>query len=166
MDERVEGLRALTVRLNELGRRTGTRTLKRALRKAATPTLRQMRAAAPLGSQPHRTHKGRLVAPGFLKKSIRAITVTDRRQGTAAVVFGVRREAFYGLQFIDDNPTPNAPIAKRRHGKRRGGTRAIRSYTLRQSPFFYRIFVANAGAMTRSFVDTLRTEIERAARGR
>lgn len=162
----VEGMSGLMVKLNALGKKTGTATLKKALRKAGTPTLRQMRAAAPTGKSAHRTYKKRLVAPGFLKRSIRAITAIDKRKGSVSIVFGVRREAYYGIQFLDANQTPNSPISKRNFGKRRGGARSIKSYTLRETPWFEKIFINDASRLLRDFSSDLRTEIERASRGR
>lgn len=47
----------------------------------------------------HKTYRGRLVAAGFAARSVRMITVIDKASTSARAILGVRKEAFYALQF-------------------------------------------------------------------
>lgn len=73
--------------------------LKSAMTKATTPTVRKMRNRAPVGEEGHETYKGRFVAPGFLKRSIKKST--RKRDGKISVVIGVAAEAYYGVTFVE-----------------------------------------------------------------
>lgn len=55
----------------------------------------------PVGSVAHRTYKGRLVAPGFAKRSLKVVTRVDKSGFKASAVLGVRTEAFYAIQFVE-----------------------------------------------------------------
>ncbi|RLA58685.1 MAG: hypothetical protein DRQ89_15095 [Epsilonproteobacteria bacterium] len=100
MKEAVEGLKELSIKLSRMERATGLKAMRSAAMAATLPTVKEMRAAAPKGNRTHRTFKGRLVAPGFLSRSI--IRKTRTGNGVITVTIGTRREAFYGVAFLDE----------------------------------------------------------------
>jgi HK97 gp10 family phage protein len=55
----------------------------------------------PEGIDPHVTYKGRVVAPGFAKRSLRVVSRLDKKRGAAYAILGVRAEAFYAIQFVE-----------------------------------------------------------------
>jgi len=95
----VTGLKELERKLIALGGIAGMKALRSAAMSATLPTVKEMKAAAPKGRDVHRTYKGRLVAPGFLSGSItRSSRITKKG---VSVAIGVKREAFYGVTFLD-----------------------------------------------------------------
>lgn len=104
----LEGIAELTKKLNELGSTMAAKNLRQATTSATLPAFKNIKMAAPVGSVEHRTYKGNLVSPGFLSRSIRRSSFIDRRKGKAVTLIGVRREAFYGINFLDSG-TKNIP---------------------------------------------------------
>lgn len=49
----------------------------------------------------HRTYKGRLVSAGFAARNMRLIVVMSKDKTAAWALLGVRKEAFYVLQFFE-----------------------------------------------------------------
>ena len=101
MTEAVIGLKALSDKLELLKRETGVKVLRSAAMASVVPTVKEMQSAAPKGKSAHRTFKGRLVAPGFLSRSVKRASRVDKNTGVVSVSIGVRREAFYGVTFLD-----------------------------------------------------------------
>jgi hypothetical protein len=108
----IDGLSALSKKLEGIEAATSAKLLRSAAMSATLPTFRKIQAAAPVGSTVHRTYKGRLVAPGFLKRSIRRKSWL--KGGKATVMIGVRREAFYGIAFLDRGTDGGIVKAKRK----------------------------------------------------
>jgi len=136
-ESKLHGVKDLQSKLEKLDSAVAAKALRQAAMLATTPAVREMRAAAPVGQEAHRTYKGRLVAPGFLSRSIKR---TSRlRNGVATVLIGVRREAFYGLHFIEL------------------GTKYISA-----QPWFTLVFERNKNTMLRRFREQLRRKIDRA----
>jgi HK97 gp10 family phage protein len=106
----VEGLSELNDKLQELGKQLGAKALRGALMSATLPVLKEARARAPIGTVAHKTYKGRLVAPGFLARSLKRRSQVNRDGTGASVSIGVRNEAFYGTQFLE---LGTSKIAKR-----------------------------------------------------
>ena len=102
-DLHVQGLRELQAKLKDMESKTSQKVLRSALMTSATPTVRKLRAVAPVGTRDHRTYRGRLVAPGFLRRSVgKESKLVRGKKSTIAVVFiGVKKEAYYGVQFMD-----------------------------------------------------------------
>lgn len=98
----LEGFAELDKQLEALGdpKETG-----KVLRSGAGAALRQVakqaRATVPKGNRAHKTYKGRLVAPGFASRSIRVVTKLSKDKQKVTALLGVRKEAFYALQFIE-----------------------------------------------------------------
>lgn len=102
MADHLDGFRALDKQLAELADPKATGSVLRsgagyAMRRVA----KQAKAEAPVGRAAHRTYKGRLVAPGFAARSVRVVTKLSRDKQKVSAVLGVRKEAFYALQFIE-----------------------------------------------------------------
>lgn len=97
---KLEGFDDLSHKLKELGAQVGGKTLRAALFAASLPALRSIQAAAPVGSKAHRTYRGRLVSPGFLKRNIRRKSTLSRDKSVAKVLIGPASEAFYA-QFLE-----------------------------------------------------------------
>jgi len=97
----VEGLDELSKKLKKLEKTLGIKTLAQSASSAMNKTKREIQAAAPVGKKAHKTYKGRLVAPGFLKRSVAKRTKKIKRSGRVVVTIGVKTEAFYGVQFLD-----------------------------------------------------------------
>ena len=98
----IEGLALLQAKIAELGNGQGTvRDLLPPLRKVGNVVKNRAKASAPSGTESHKTYKGRVVAPGFLKASVRMRSGISKDKQSAYALIGVAPEAFYGLQFIE-----------------------------------------------------------------
>jgi phage protein, HK97 gp10 family len=95
----LEGFAELDRKLRALGPAVGGKILRQAVRQAVKPALSRAKETVPVGTVAHKTYKGRLVSPGFALRSLRIITT--KLIGGAAALLGVRREAYYALQFIE-----------------------------------------------------------------
>lgn len=160
MPEQLHGLRELEAKLEKLGQKVGAKALRSAALKATTPVIRIMRNRIPKGSTWHRTYKKRIVGPGFASRSIRRISKFDKRTGTASVSIGVRAEAFYAIQFIDQGPYT---VTRRKH-KIHGFTLLNHPYDIKHVPWFEDTFVASRHLMESKFKDELQKNIEKAIR--
>lgn len=102
----VEGTKELTEKLRELASpKEQAATLRAAVREPMKDVMRVAQSniarISPGKRQIHRTYKGRLVTAGFAARSLRMITVMSRDKQMAQSVLGVRKEAFYALQFFE-----------------------------------------------------------------
>lgn len=97
----LEGVAELEKKLKALGQVASVPILRAAVRAGIKPVKARAEELIPVGSEAHRTYKGRLVAPGFAKRSLRTVTRAspDGRKVSAAV--GVRKEAFYAALFVE-----------------------------------------------------------------
>lgn len=139
----VKGLRELDAKLAALGAAVGGKVMQQALRAAMRPVLNDARAAAPEGTELHRTYRGRLVAPGFGKRSVRLVVTKPKRGGTFRAALGVRREAFYMTQFVE-----------------------LGTSKMAAKPWLRPVFEAQVAATTDRLASELKARIERAAKGR
>lgn len=101
MANRLEGVAELTRKLDSLKKLDDGKALRAAVRAGIKPAADRAKATAPVGTEAHRTYKGRLVAPGFTRRSVRSVTKMSRDKQKATALLGVRAEAFYSLQFIE-----------------------------------------------------------------
>jgi hypothetical protein len=104
----IRGLDALSKELQALGPDIAKKALRSATSGALTPTFKKIKMAAPVGSEPHRTFKGRLVAPGFLQRSLKRSSRFFPRTGKAIAKIKILPEAFYG-GFYDVGVTGKFP---------------------------------------------------------
>lgn len=95
---RVDGAEALARQLTEMGQKVGLATLRKAVRYAFKPVLDEVRNTSHVSEAPHKTYKGRMVAPGYMRRSFVIITTVDKRTGSAIAGIHVkktRRDAWY-----------------------------------------------------------------------
>jgi HK97 gp10 family phage protein len=135
----LQGMAELDRKLAGLSASLQAKALRQAASAAMQPTVAEMRLAAPVGKKAHKTYKGRLVAPGFLKRSLRKRTKI--KDGKVLVDVGVRAEAYYGVLFIER------------------GTVKMRAH-----PWFVRTFEANRGKIESRFREELQKRIEKYSR--
>lgn len=103
MAEELEGLADLTRKLRALGYKTAGNELRGSVRAAMKEVQEHANNTVPVGriKDIHRTYKGRLVTAGFARRSLRVIAKVKAGGAGAEAVLGVRKEAFYVLQFIE-----------------------------------------------------------------
>lgn len=101
MTEAVQGLAALQKQLRTLATMDNGEALLKAARAAAEPVLVKARDLIPVGVDQHKTYKGRVVAPGFAKRSIRIAARLSKDRKSASASVGVEPEAFYAVQFVE-----------------------------------------------------------------
>lgn len=92
----VIGVRKLQQRLNRIDQSTQVKFVAQSLRAAMVPMMKKARSEAPQGDEPHRTYKGRLVAPGFLKRNIKLRRMKFKDRSRVGYSLAARGEAFYG----------------------------------------------------------------------
>lgn len=97
----LEGVAELTRQLEALGKLDDGKVLRNAARAAMKPAQERAKALIPEGVDAHRTYKGRLVAPGFAKRSIRTKVSLSKDKQKATAKLGVLSEAFYAVQFVE-----------------------------------------------------------------
>lgn len=95
------GLAEAEAKLRQLGAVVAAPIMKKAVRAGIQPAKQRAQQNAPTGQVAHRTYKGRLVAPGFGKRSIRVITTASQDKRTFSAALGVRREAHYMVNFVE-----------------------------------------------------------------
>lgn len=102
MASSMDGFAALAAKLKGLRdpKEVG-RTLKTGVSRAMNDVAKVARQYIPEGIDAHKTYKGRLVAPGFAKRSIRVISKVDSNGQRAYALLGVRAEAYYAVQFVE-----------------------------------------------------------------
>lgn len=139
----IEGLKKLNAKLKKLDSAVAEKVLKQAVRNASTPAFKAAQLAAPVGSEAHRTYKGNLVSPGFLKRSIKRVTSMSRgvRRSWASVAIGVKAEAYYGVLFLEK------------------GTKKMAA-----RPWFVKAFKSRQREMERRLASELKKKIEKAVK--
>lgn len=104
-DDVLLGFEELGRKLQSLKAETAVKVVRSAMMSATLPTVRAMQAAAPKGSEAHRTYKGRLVAPGYLSRNVKRKVKVYDKYGRVSLRIGVAPEAFYGVTFLDEDIT-------------------------------------------------------------
>jgi len=101
-----EGLAELEKKLKELADpKKQAAVLRAAVREPMKQVMERAKAnITAVGISPgeralHKTYKGRLVSRGFALRSIRMITKMSKDKQSASAILGVRKEAYYALQF-------------------------------------------------------------------
>lgn len=95
------GVAELTKQLDALGKLEDGKALRAAAKAGMMPTYKAAQQNIPVGTVAHRTYKGRLVAPGFAKRSLRLVTYLSPDKQKATAVVGVTGEAFYAISFVE-----------------------------------------------------------------
>jgi HK97 gp10 family phage protein len=97
----LEGVAALTKQLNQLSSLEEGRALRRAVKAGIKPALKRAQELIAVGTEPHRLTNGLLVAPGYAKAALRTISTINSAKNIASGILGVRKLAFYALQFLE-----------------------------------------------------------------
>lgn len=97
----LEGVAELERKLLALGSVASVPILRAAARAGIKPAFQRAETTIPVGSETHRTYKGRLVAPGFAKRSLRIVTRASEDGRHVSAAIGVRKEAFYAVLFLE-----------------------------------------------------------------
>lgn len=100
-ENQLQGVKELAEKLKKLGASVGGKALRSAAGTAMNPVVKAARENAPVGKVAHRTHKGRLVAPGFLSRNVKKRTWKSKDGRIVRASVGVSSEAFYGVQFLE-----------------------------------------------------------------
>lgn len=101
MGSALVGVASLTKQLEALGKLEDGKALRDSARAGLKPTFTRAQATIPVGTVEHRTYKGRLVAPGFGKRSLRLLVSMSKDKTKATAILGVRAEAFYEVVFVE-----------------------------------------------------------------
>lgn len=101
MSSYLQGVGELTLKLKKLGGLEDGKIIAKVVRRAIRPAEARARALIPVGKVSHRTYKGKMVQPGFAKKSVRSIVFLSKDKKTASAILGVRKEAFYAVNFVE-----------------------------------------------------------------
>jgi len=96
----VLGIDELNKDFQRLDAAVGAKFMRSAAGYAFTPVLSSIKAQAPVSKKAHKTYKGRVVAPGFLKRSLKKVTRKSRDNSRAYAFVWAEKEAFYGFQFV------------------------------------------------------------------
>lgn len=108
----LEGVAELSRQLSQLGAAFSVPILRAAVRAGIKPAQKRWVETIWKGNQPHRTYKGRLVAPGFSSRNTRVVTKAEPGGTIVSAALGVRREAFYAVQFIERELGNSKHVAK------------------------------------------------------
>ncbi len=101
-NEKIVGFDALAKKLQTLSNAAEIgKVLKSVVHRAMVDTKKTAASLIPEGTVAHKTYKGRLVTPGFAKRSLRVVSRLDKKRGAAYAVLGVLAEAFYAIQFVE-----------------------------------------------------------------
>lgn len=128
---KIEGYEDLSKKLSALGASAGGQALRSSAMAAMLPALKAAQAAIPVADPPYhegsgvrhnadgsvsynrsgtvrtvdpypkKTFLGRLVTPGFAKRSLRRRAALSRDKTTVTVLLGVLAEAYYVVRFIE-----------------------------------------------------------------
>jgi len=96
MAEVIEGMAEAVRSFKHLKDAVKPRIVRSAMNAALNPGLKAVRAAAPRGTEQHKTYKGRTVAPGFLSRSAKKSTRLNRGTNRVLGKISFKPEAFYG----------------------------------------------------------------------
>lgn len=151
----ITGIAELERKLNRLEESVKLKHMRSAAMFATGPTVKQMKAAAPRGTQSHRTYKGRLVAPTFLSRSV--VRSTKKERGKLVMRIGVKKEAFYGVTFLDEGISVTERRVDKGEKQGRLGTRTkltkvkVKPYKIKARHWFQRTFDRNLPQIKRRF---------------
>ena len=135
------GVTKLSGKLKKLIASAEPRQIRSAVSYALTPVVKAAKAAAPVGTQAHKTYKGKLVAPGYLSRNIKKTARVSRDKQVVIGSVGPSREAFYGTQFVE-----------------------VGTSKISRAPWLTPVFEANQAAMIDRFGDKLEALIKKAAK--
>ena len=108
MANELQGVAELSRQLRGMREGVRGRILSRSVRLAMAYVEGRAQGTIPKGTVAHKVYKkashedgGRLVAPGFASRNLRIITKISRDRQATYAVLGVRKLAFYAVQFLE-----------------------------------------------------------------
>lgn len=101
MAEPIEGLKELSKKLEKLGQIAGSKVFRQSAMLATKKVLEEAKRTVPQGKRFHKTHKGRIVAPGFASRNLARKSKLSKNKSTVRVLIGVKPEAYYALSFLE-----------------------------------------------------------------
>lgn len=138
------GVRELTRKLQRMASpKENAQALKASVAKPAQRTARVARAnigkISPGRTPFHRTYKGRIVSRGFAARNVVVRTSLNRAKTAAFAKIGVRREAFYAVNFweVGSANTPETRWLRPAFDSQRSAMLAGVAESLRQSVLKY-----------------------------
>lgn len=99
--KQLRGFDELNKKLDRLAAGADSKIIRRAAASAMLPVVKEAESRVPKGDKPHKTYRGRVVAPGFASRNIKRKSKIDKRTGVVRVRVGVANEAFYATQFVE-----------------------------------------------------------------
>lgn len=147
------GTEDLYKNLARLARGTEAKVWKAAASQAMTPVRLAAKLRAPVGTKAHKTYKGRWVAPGFTRRSVRKKTAIEN--GKVVVRVGVRKEAYYAVQFLEEGI---GPVTERTYNRPRRAV-SIRPYSIKGRHWLTPALTDNTGPVLNRFTTTLRRKV-------
>lgn len=97
----LEGVADLTKQLEALGKLGDGKALRSAVRNGIKPAFDRAQQLIPVGTEPHRTYRGLLVAPGFAETQIRRATTLNAEKNIASAVLTTTKEGYYAVNFVE-----------------------------------------------------------------
>jgi HK97 gp10 family phage protein len=100
----LDGVAQLTRQLIALGKLDDGKVLRGAVKAGIQPAYKRAKATIPVGSVPHRlaaAYGKQLVNSGFAQQSLRTISTINAQKNVASALLGVRKSAFYILNFVE-----------------------------------------------------------------
>ena len=171
MADELLGVADFTRKLNKLDGKLQVKAFRSVLFKATSPVVRKMKARIPVGTEAHRTYKGRLVVPTFAKRSIKRLTGKKfLNQGRLSIAIGVKAEALYSIlydqgPYIISTRRQQTSIKARGHAGTQRRRVLIKPYTLKYKPWFENTFKQSQNQMLLDIKSNLKLQVERIARG-
>jgi HK97 gp10 family phage protein len=101
MSNALEGVAGLQKKLIELGQVASIKILRSAVIAGMNVAKKQAVARAPIAVHEYRLRNGQLVAPGYGQRSIRITTQVSNDGETVSALLGVRKSAFFMVQFVE-----------------------------------------------------------------
>jgi hypothetical protein len=100
-DGALAGAADCIAKLQTLGALDNGKIALGAVRAGMNATLKIAQTKIPVGHRVHKTYKGRVVAPGFGKSTLRIVATTKTDDGLPAALLSVGKEAYYETQFLE-----------------------------------------------------------------
>ena len=95
------GFEELAKKFRKLEMKTQSKLVGQVAGFSMTPVVSTAKRNAPVGKVAHKTYEGKLVAPGYAKRSIKKRNFKHRDGGGVSVIVGPAKDAFYLTQFVE-----------------------------------------------------------------
>ena len=96
-----DGFEALARRFRKLEIKTQGKMLGQVANFSMTPVVKAAKRNAPVGKVAHKTHKGKLVAPGYAKRTIKKRMIKWKDGNGVNIIVGPAKDAYYLTQFVE-----------------------------------------------------------------